>query len=277
MIRRLPNLLIVGGQKCGTTWIHRTINKHPEVFMSKPKELFYFSDLDKLKNNFDKYLQHFDVPEKVKIVGESSTSYLWTPDENSPFKSIIKNPKTPETIKKYLGKNVKIIIAIRNPVSRAVSAFYHHFRQGRVEGNHSINDYLNQFGMIELGFFKRHITKFKKVFPSENIKYVLIDDIKANPKSVVKSLTNFLDIDNSVGLLSQNKRENSGFKLTVKDDYIIPQASESEETVFPKIYRKEIDFLIETYRADIDFLADMFPNKVSKWKESLNMEGVLKF
>ena len=69
----LPNFLIVGAQKCGTTTLHSVLDLHPKIAMSRVKELNFFS----FQKNYQKGLSYYSEQfvgecEEVDIIGESS-------------------------------------------------------------------------------------------------------------------------------------------------------------------------------------------------------------
>ncbi|MCP2728272.1 sulfotransferase family protein [Limnofasciculus baicalensis] len=101
-----PNLFVVGAPKCGTTSMHNYLGQHPEIFMSSPKELHYFSrDIDcftgKIKELYN-YLQLFDSAGNAKYIGESSPEYLYSEVASQQIKE--------------LCSDAKIIIMLRNPL-----------------------------------------------------------------------------------------------------------------------------------------------------------------
>jgi hypothetical protein len=77
---RLPNLVIVGAMKCGTTSLHHYLDLHPEISMSRPKELMFFN-ADDWEGRVDWYRSHFDSA--APVAGEASVYYSahpWLPD-----------------------------------------------------------------------------------------------------------------------------------------------------------------------------------------------------
>jgi hypothetical protein len=122
-IVRLPNFLIVGASRCGTTSLYHYLKEHPNIFMSSIKEpSFILSQFSKVpKNgigddrqdyidNFDDYCRLFERAGDRKAIGEASSHNLYHYEKAIP------------TIRKFLG-DPKIIIAIRNPVEKAYSAY----------------------------------------------------------------------------------------------------------------------------------------------------------
>src|ERR1700733_8619605 len=124
----LVNLFIVGAAKCGTTSLYEYLNQHPEIYMCPVKEPHFFSnkvenlnkDLyrapepgkkyhTKVIKDIDVYTSLFDDGAAYKIRGEASPSYLW--DSDVAQKLYQYNP------------NAKIIIILRDPIDRLVSAY----------------------------------------------------------------------------------------------------------------------------------------------------------
>ena len=123
-----PNFIIVGAPKCGSTSLYSYLDKHPDVFMSpikepgflikeyyqniSPKSPNYKKQFDYLVLEKDKYFSLFSNLDKhYHAFGEASVTYMFSPD------LAIKN------ILKYIGKNVSIIIILRNPVDRCISQY----------------------------------------------------------------------------------------------------------------------------------------------------------
>lgn len=128
MDANLPNFLIVGAMNAGTTAIFYYLNQHKDVFIPEIKECSFFSNLEKhpyspfkrdndMHNttNLHDYENLFARSEK-KMKGDVSPDYLYYYQE------------TISNILAVLGKDVKIIIVLRDPVERAYSNYFHHRR-----------------------------------------------------------------------------------------------------------------------------------------------------
>lgn len=130
---RLPNLLVIGAAKAGTTAIYDYLGMHPQVYMSRLKETNFFA-LEGSPLNFsgpgdhdyinkysitclDQYCQQFQGVTGETIVGEASPLYLY-------------NAEAPQRIRHYTP-DVKLIAVLRHPVDRAYSAFLHTIRDDR--------------------------------------------------------------------------------------------------------------------------------------------------
>ena len=108
----LPNLIIIGGLKCGTTSIHHYLGLHPEINMSKPKELNFFVEELNWDLGLDWYAGRFD--DRFKVRGESSPHYT-----NLPYFQGV-----PERIHRHI-LNAKLIYMVRDPISRILSHWRH--------------------------------------------------------------------------------------------------------------------------------------------------------
>src|ERR671915_243608 len=76
----LPNLVIIGAQKCGTSVLHYYLGLHPEVSMSKPKELNFFIEERNWPRGVEWYRGHFDPEARVR--GEASPNYSAFPQHD---------------------------------------------------------------------------------------------------------------------------------------------------------------------------------------------------
>lgn len=104
----LPNLIIPGAGKSGTSSLHDSLQLHPDIFMSRRKEPHYFSS-EASPDEQRAYEGLFEESDRCTIRGESSTSYMVIPD-------------APERIKRAL-ESPKIIFILRNPVDRVASHY----------------------------------------------------------------------------------------------------------------------------------------------------------
>ena len=195
---RNPNFFIVGAPKCGTTALFRFLEHHPQVFLSDPKEVNFFSKKELEEQNLyyqdfkpkneKEYLNLFKNAEKQhKIIGEASVSYLYYPDVAKRIYSF--NPDS------------KIVILLREPVSRAWSHYLMDKRLGLVKkelmeifkSKESI-DSLNFQQYFLLGNYSIQIERYIRFFGKGNVKIFFSDDLKNNTDNVVAELYQFLGI-----------------------------------------------------------------------------------
>ena len=201
MLNNLPNLLIIGAAKSGTTSLHNYLNQHPEVYMCFPKEPHFLINkeigaqrIPKGVLKLEDYKKLFAGNEDKKYRGESSVMYLSFPEI------------TIANIKKYLSDDVKIIIMLRNPVERAYSG-YQHVKRYNVMETLTFEDalkqtkerYENTHNMtpasryLELGMYYKQVKAFSESL--KNIHIIIYDDYKASFKEEMKKVFSFLEID----------------------------------------------------------------------------------
>ncbi len=108
----LPNLVVIGGLKCGTTSLHHYLNLHPAVAMSRPKELNFFVAELNWPLGADWYARHFDPAATVR--GESSPHYTNRPR----FDGVA------ERMRELLG-DAHLIYVVRDPIDRMLSHYLH--------------------------------------------------------------------------------------------------------------------------------------------------------
>jgi hypothetical protein len=114
----LPNLVVIGGLKCGTTSLHHYLNLHPEIAMSRPKELNFFVAELNWDLGPDWYASHFDRAAPVR--GESSPHYTNLPR----FAGVAAR------MRELLGETTRIIYMVRDPIDRMLSHYLHNVSGG---------------------------------------------------------------------------------------------------------------------------------------------------
>ncbi len=108
----MPNLIIIGGLKCGTTSIHHYLGLHPEIQMSKPKELNFFVSELNWDLGLDWYASRFD--DRFGVRGESSPHYT-----NAPRYSGVA-----ERIREHCP-DARLLYMVRDPIKRILSHWVH--------------------------------------------------------------------------------------------------------------------------------------------------------
>ena len=197
----LPNLLIIGAAKSGTTSLHNYLNQHPDVFMSKHKEPHFLINneigckrIPNGINNLQDYSNLFLDGASHKYRGESSAMYLQFPEI------------TTKNIDRYLDKDVKIVIMLRNPIERAFSG-YQHVKRYNIDENLGFIEALEKCEeryfknnnitpasrYIHIGMYYDFVRKFKLKF-NDNIHIILYSDFINNTHKELSKLFCFLDI-----------------------------------------------------------------------------------
>ena len=200
----LPNFLIIGASKCGTTALYYYLKQHPEISFASLKEPKYFSSINaEFPHNgigdisvdkhaiksLEEYKTLFSSIEN-KRVGDAS------PD------TIFFHNTTTHQIKEDLG-DIPIIIMLREPVKRAFSAFMYlkrdsreklNFRDGLLaEAERLNNNWDFIWGYKKCGIYHDQVKAFMDNF--SNVKIVLQEDLRNETTAVLKDIYSFLAVD----------------------------------------------------------------------------------
>lgn len=179
----LPTFVIVGAMKSGTTSLHQYLGQHPEVFVTTPKEVHYFSRYYDRGQQW--YESLFAGSEGLAARGESSTSYAkfpWWPASAARLAAAI--------------PDVSIIYLMRNPVDRILSQYIHQVRKGREvrplsEALASDPEYLN------ISRYAMQLERFDDCFPRERILLVSHEDLQDQTRRTVNEVLSFLKLPES--------------------------------------------------------------------------------
>lgn len=184
----LPNFLIIGAQKSGTTWLLEALKSNAQTFIY-PKEIHFFNK--NYSKGLDWYKSLFKDAENHKLIGEKTPDYFQLPFANT---NIAKR------IKSDLG-DIKLVLIMRDPRQRAVSAIKHQIRMGRISPLLSLNsiilkrpDIINKFKIYEYSKYDKILEHYYNHFEKDNIKILFYEDIKSQPDYILKQLADFLDI-----------------------------------------------------------------------------------
>jgi hypothetical protein len=204
----LPNFLIIGAAKCGTTALYDYLNQHPQIYMSPFKEPKFFA-LEGEKPNFrgpaaewginrcqftdiEAYRALFRDASGEKIIGEASTLYLYS-------------QKAPERISNYVP-DAKLVAVLRHPVERAYSAFLHMVRDSREplsdfaqalreEETRIADNWAPVYHYKQRGFYHSQLKRYFDRFDQDQIRVYLYEDFKSDPAGVARSIFRFLEVD----------------------------------------------------------------------------------
>jgi sulfotransferase family protein len=178
----LPNLIVIGGLKCGTTSLHHYLNLHPDVAMSRPKELNFFVDQLNWPLGPDWYAAHFDADAAVR--GESSPHYTNRP----------RFPGVAERMRETIGES-RLIYVVRDPIDRMLSHYLHN-----VGGGYEDRGLAEAFSDPESSYVARsryafQLEPYLDAFAPERIEIVTREELKDERSDAMRRVFAFLDLD----------------------------------------------------------------------------------
>lgn len=294
----MPNFLIIGAAKSGTTALYQYLKQHPQIYMCPVKEPQFFAfEGEKLDfrgpgitineiavTDTKSYCKLFDGVSNEVAIGEASTTYLPTSRASKRIK--------------YHIPDAKLIAVLRNPVDRAYAAFMHAVRDGREpitnfdEALQAEEDRIkNNWGFLwryqSLGFYSEQIRSYFDSFKQGQIKVYIYDDFTNSPSKVLQNIFQFLEVDDkfvpniaakyNVSGIPRNRklheflRKPTPVKSVVKSlpipvrqrikVYIIDRNLAPKLQLFPKIRGQ----LISVFREDILKLQEIIQKDLSGW------------
>lgn len=177
----LPNFLVVGAPRAGSTWIHENLKMHPEIFLPTHKKEIHFFDWH-YNEGLVFYEEIFKHSHQYKAVGEVTPSYLH-------------KTEVAERIKKHLP-DVKLIVCLRNPVDRLYSRYWNSKAKYESNKDKSFEDKIKEkHEFIEEGFYDEHLVRYFSLFDPKKILVLFFEEMSRDPQGFLKKIFSFLDVN----------------------------------------------------------------------------------
>lgn len=295
----LPNFLLIGAAKCGTTSLYHYLRQHPQVFMSPVKEPRFFAldghPLDfrgphderfrqGITTSLDAYRELFEQVSDERAVGEASVLYLL-------------HPAAPEAIARRIP-DVRLIAVLRDPVDRAYSAFLFHQREGfepltdfdealRAEPRRIAAGWYYTWHYRDQGFYHRNLRRYFERFDRSQIRVYLYEDLDRDPEGTLADIFRFLGVDDGFRATLATRHNPSGRPRSVRLQRLLTRPHpvkevakslipeewghrliarlQSPNLVRPPLSAETRARLIEGYREDIRRLEDLIGRDLSHW------------
>jgi hypothetical protein len=176
-----PTFLGLGGQKCASSWIHKVLEDHPQVFVSDPKELDFFTH--RYDRGYTWYERCFAGACGAPMIGEISPSYFC-------------DAQAPARVRAY-APEMRFVLALRDPVERAFSNHLHEIRKG----HYRAEDLTIEAGLarnpmyLEQSRYGTLLVRWLDAFPLERFLILVQEDIQVRPEVEARRLYAFLGVD----------------------------------------------------------------------------------
>lgn len=188
---KLPQFLIIGAQKSGTTWLVDMLRDHRDVFIPRNEVHFFNTHYDR---GYDWYASHFSEAKKSQRIGEKTPDYLGGDLAG------LQEGTIAQRIKNDLP-GVKLIVVLRDPVNRAVSAYNHYVRTRIISPLQSINSYFlkrkfekDNLGILDYGNYEKHLALFEERFPAEQILILYYEDMMKEKQATMDRVCKFIGV-----------------------------------------------------------------------------------
>jgi len=183
----LPNFVVIGGMKCGTTALWHYLRMHPEIFVPpRRKNLYFFISSDNWSKGTDWYSSFFEEAEAdAKAIGEISTEYTKYPS----FRGV------PQNMVSVLP-NAKLIYLVRHPIRRIVSHYIH-----MVSAAKEARDIDNALENIEgnpyvcYSMYYLQLEQYLEYYQRDKVMVVASENLRQRPVETLRSIYRFLGVD----------------------------------------------------------------------------------
>ena len=225
--RLLPNFIIIGTPRAGTTSLYQYLISHPNVLSAVKKETVFFNYAYHV--NLDWYRMYFPTKRECERIKNKRGHQILITGEATP--SYLIDPRIPKRIFEKLPK-IKLIILLRNPVDRALSHYHLNVSLGieslsfeeainqeplrinksfeEIKNDKSVYDdnaasyflrllkfqpqnYFN-FSYLNSGKYYEHLKNWTRFFPENQLLILKSEDFFNDPKSYFKQVQDFLDL-----------------------------------------------------------------------------------
>ena len=203
-----PDFVIIGAQKAGSSALMRHLADHPQLFLPRD-ETRYFRD------------PWFQFEDPSVLEDAVATTKPGVRRRGIKCPDLLALPTAPQRVRDELGP-VPLIAVLREPVSRAISAYYWYMQWGWLpiappeEGLRLLLDgtYEREFPrsaeILDYGRYGTHLERWLQVFPREDLHMLLTDDLRTDPRSTAAELFGFLGVDRDVTIATAGKQVNEG-------------------------------------------------------------------
>ena len=194
----LPNLIVIGGLKCGTTSLHHYLNLHPQIAMSRPKELNFFVAELNWELGPEWYRSHFDRSAPVR--GESSPHYTNLPR----FRGVA------ERMRELLGSGAGIVYMVRDPIERMLSHYLHNVGGGYESRpiETALDDPASAY--VARSRYAMQIQPYLDSFDRARVLVVANDDLAAEREPTMRRVFEFCGVDPGFGSEQFERRWETG-------------------------------------------------------------------
>lgn len=282
-MKMLPNFVIIGAQKSASSFVQSCLSDHPDCFLPKGETPFFESPIYENSNISDLEKQFEERNEKR--LGIKRPSYIG-------------KPEVPERILHHLP-NAKLIAVLRNPIDRAVSAYYHYIKGGFIppknieigmrqilHDSSFLSKYKRSNEIIEFGYYYKYLLQYYSYYKNNQMLVLLHDDIIESPLKCIQTIYNFLGLDsalipNSLNSTPQKVIYNlSRLKLIYLRNYFMYTYNENRTRKYSKQMNKKDKFIVNLLtKVDQKILAKIVKNNKPKVSSELqnNLYQIYKY
>ena len=178
----LPNLIVIGAQKCGTSVLHYYLSLHPEVSMSRPKELNFFIEERNWPRGLDWYRAQFNADARVR--GEASPNYSAYPQHQG----------VPERMHPVVP-GAKLIYMVRDPLERIAAHWVHNYAKRREKGTLAETLVHPRTSYVTRSMYAMQLERYLTVYPKEQVLVFQQSELRYQRTETLRTVFEFLGVD----------------------------------------------------------------------------------
>jgi hypothetical protein len=301
-----PDFIIPGASKSGTTSLHHYLNEHEEIFLPQEKELRFFDKNPNYTKGLEYYEKQFKGGEDCPAVGEASPAYFyhgivyngpshkdyaWEPDDDAPIRIRDAYP------------DVKLIITLRNPATRAYSQYWKNYRQGRerassfaeaieeeIEGKRDHRE--NPWCWVYRNRYPVHLRHWLDLFDRDQIMFMVFEEWVDSPEEALNNICEFLGVKPKESWSRTQTSKNPGgtprmvFLNRFYQKYIrgTPAATALRKTRithvldslntsegYPDMSEKDLELMQDVFEEDILETEELIGKDLDVWRDELSI------
>lgn len=196
---KLPNFLVIGAARSGTTSLYHNLSTHPEIFMPLKKEPQFFTS--NWEHGFEWYKHWFDGQTAETAVGEASMTYTYPAYANV----------APERIAHHLP-DARLIYLLRNPVERTFSHYNYYRYYSQVEKRDFAQAIAEWDIYLGASLYSEWIERYLRFFTPDKLLVVLFEEMVANPAQELARIFSFLGVNSEFVPPHAETKTNATFK-----------------------------------------------------------------
>ncbi len=178
---RLPDFVVIGGMKCGSTTLFEYLRRHPSAFMCRSKEPNYFADDGVFARGEEWYRSLFQAASETQVCGEASTTY--TRDSEYPLAA----PRLAAAL-----PDAKLVYIMRHPVDRCYSHYSHAMQtQSPISFEAAL---ARDATLTATSDYMRQLRRYLEFFPRDQILLLTVDDLSEYPAAVMRDVQCYLGL-----------------------------------------------------------------------------------
>jgi hypothetical protein len=260
----LPTFLGIGAQRAGTTWAFECLAEHPDIYVPQEKELHFF--YVNYGRGLTWYKSQFADAGDKQARGEISPDYMY-------HEAALRN------ISRDLP-DIKLFVILRNPIERAYSQYLLHRHRFADKPFDAVCEPGTE--LFDRGLYHHHLSRVFSIFPREQVKVLIYDDLAAHPAEFLSELYSFLGVDAAFRPSSLVKTYNrviypgaqkalislrlgwliDSIKATAAGDFIRRRHSSQGSAVATAA---NLGHLAKLYEEDVNSLSRMLKRDLTHW------------